>query len=238
MLETTSKYPRLYVNHNLRSGDVIPAETKHYHYLMNVLRFKPKDKVRLFNAQDGEWLAEITAPSKKAIEFKLLSVLRPAVLCDPLWLFFAPLKRVAMDFLIEKGTELGVTHFVPTITDYTQKTQFNVEKYTLTAIEAAEQCERFDIPILLEPQGLLSALSAYQGSGKILWGDESAARSSGEVNLPKAGNAILIGPEGGFSEAEREKLRQHPQVEACSLGPRILRAETAALAMLAIVNSR
>lgn len=234
MPETTTKYPRLYIDNKLIADSVIAADNQHYHYLMNVLRFKSKDKVRLFNERDGEFLAEVEQTNKKAIAFNVLSLIRKPLLCHELHLFFAPLKRVAMDFVIEKGTELGVTHFRPVITDFTQKTHFKADKYRQTAIEAAEQCERFDVPEIFEPMPLIKVLDSYEG--KIMWADEELGRHEVEV-LPLAMaqcKAILIGPEGGFSENERTCLRRHDKIEACSLGPRILRAETATLAMLAM----
>lgn len=245
MAETTTS-PRLYLNLTLKAGISHPADAQAYHYLMNVMRFKTKDKVRLFNESDGEWSAEVEVSGKKSILFNVLDFLKRPVLCNELTLFFAPLKRAVMDFLIEKGTELGVTHFVPVITEYTQKSHLNWDKYKRTAIEAAEQCERFDVPEILEPRKLMDAVSGHKGT--ILWADETLSshpelvpgspccKVQKRLQDDTIKKAILIGPEGGFSEKERLALRACDNVSPCHLGSRILRAETAALALLAYLS--
>lgn len=196
------------------------------------MRCKLSDPILLFNGKDGEWQAIISQLDKKSVEVTLTSQQKPQIELAKLVLFFAPIKFGRIDYLVEKATELGVTTLQPVMTDRTIVSRLNIERLTANAIEAAEQSERLSVPEIREPMRLDKVLSQYKDP--ILWADETGGGVP-FLDLYKKkimAHALLIGPEGGFSSAELVMLKTLPYVTPISLGPRILRADTAALAAL------
>jgi len=229
--------PRLYVESDLRESQGVELDAKAAHYLVNVLRLGAGDKVALFNGRDGEWLAEIAAAGRKACTLTPGRQTRPQDPASPLTLAFAPLKKSAMDFLVEKATELGVGNLAPVITERTETGRVNGERIQAQAREAAEQCGRTALPEIAAARPLAAFLADWPTDQPLWVGDETgggqafadALRSSTGAS-PRHG--ILIGPEGGFTPKELATLAALPFVNRIDLGPRILRAETAALASI------
>ena len=227
---------RLYVEIALSEGDTVELSKEQAHYLGKVLRKGEGDAVRLFNGSDGEWRAEVSAVSKRAATLIIKERLRALKPCPDITLCFAPIRKHRTAFIIEKATELGVRKLQPVITARTQFPKFNVEKARLQAIEAAEQTERLDIPEIVTPQKLSQMIENWDDDRTIIFADEAgdvfpALNVLSTLNGPAA---ILIGPEGGFTLQERELLRSQSFVKPVSLGPRILRADTAALSLLTL----
>jgi len=217
-----------------------------------VLRLSAGDHVRVFNARDGEWRARITDVSKRGMNVHVEAFIRAARTTPDIDLFFAPVKRHATDLIIEKATELGVRRIRPVITQRTIAETVRLDRLHTIAREAAEQTERFDIPEILEPLALPKALDGWDASRPLIYADEAgdderapwggaAGRArpihDAIANLKSEKLALLIGPEGGFTTEERALLHALPFVNAVSLGPRILRAETAVIAALSVIQS-
>ncbi|HST36550.1 MAG TPA: 16S rRNA (uracil(1498)-N(3))-methyltransferase [Allosphingosinicella sp.] len=220
--------PRLFVDQPLAEGANVTVEGT---YLGAVLRLGPGDKVKLFDDRSGEWLAEIREAGKKRSTLGVRERLRERESVPDLWLLFAPIKRGRIDWLVEKATELGVARLQPAITRRTVVDRLNLERLRAHAIEAAEQCERTALPELAEPAKLDALLKTWPPGRALYFADERG----GEAFAPKPGPAaILIGPEGGFTDEEGELIRALPQTRPVSLGPRILRADTAALAAVSL----
>ena len=220
--------PRLYVDHTLSAGASLTVDGT---YLGAVLRLGPGDRVKVFDDVSGEWLAEIAEAGKKRVTLIVRERLREREAVPDLWLLFAPVKRGRIDWLVEKATELGVHRLQPVITARTIVERMNLERLRAHAIEAAEQCERTALPELAEPQKLGAVLKSWPQDRALWFADEAG----GDPFRPEPGPAaILIGPEGGFTDEERAAIRALPQARAVSLGPRILRADTAALAAVAL----
>ena len=230
--------PRLYVPDDLSSDASITLPREQAHYLTNVIRKKTADSVRVFNGEGGEWRAEIETVNKKSASLRVKEQLRAPTASPDVTLLFAPVRKHRTTFIIEKGSELGVRNFQPVLTARTQFPRLNVEKARLQAIEASEQTERLDIPDIREVRPLLDVLSAWDDT-PIIFADEAGdARSAKEVCAAIVEPlAILIGPEGGFTDAERAELRAMENVHPVTLGPRILRADTAAIALLSVWQS-
>lgn len=220
--------PRLFVEQALATGaDVVVEGT----YLGAVLRLAAGDKVKLFDDGTGEWLAEIVEAGKKRATLTVIERLRDRERVPDLWLLFAPIKRGRIDWLVEKATELGVARLQPVLTRRTIVDRLNLDRLRAHAIEAAEQCERTALPQLAAPVKLDALLRAWPAD-RILW---FADERGGARFAPAPGPAaILIGPEGGFTDEERDAIRALPSARPISLGPRILRADTAALAALSL----
>ena len=234
--EQRTVIPRLFVDQPLGGGVEIVLPAGQTHYLRHVLRLDAGARVRLFNGQDGEWSAEIAQISKKSAVARAADQVRPQIAEPPLTLMFAPLKRGPIDYLAEKATELGATCLQPVVTLRTTAQRVNVERLTANVREAAEQCERLTVPHVLPARALDVVLDDWPAGQTVLFCDERGGTPLlqmllGDNVLP---TAILIGPEGGFDERERGWLNDRPSVRPVSLGPRILRAETAAAAALAI----
>lgn len=222
------KLPRLYVDHELRDGATVGLSDAQTHYLRNVLRREAGDEVKLFNGCDGEWLAALDI-GKKSATARLTRQLKsqPGEKTET-HLLFAPLKKDALDFLIEKAVELGVTHLHPVLTQHTEVRRVNDERLRAQIVEAAEQCERMTIPELKAVNNLSDIISHWNSGIKLY------ACIERRDAVPLAGlfpekTAFLIGPEGGFTEDEKDRLGKLDFVESASLGESILRAETAAL---------
>ncbi len=229
------KLPRLYIAAPLHAREPVSCAPGQAHYLAHVLRKKKSDAVRLFNGTDGEWRARITDIGKKDVTLTPETCLRPQPEIKTRLqrvLLFAPIKKQRMDILIEKAVELGATQLCPVLTAHTETRTLKAERLQAQIIEAAEQCERLDLPALEALCPLAGALSDWPDFLPLFTG---AARDEAAPLLKtyEQDCGVLIGPEGGFSEAEIQDLRRRPFVRPVSLGPNILRAETAALAALA-----
>lgn len=242
--------PRLYVRDALAEGASITLPDGQAHYLARVMRLGGGDMARVFNGEDGEWQAELVLQGRK-VEAQMKTLLRaqPEAAAAGPKLLFAPLKKTRTDFAIEKATELGVSHILPVATERTQTRRVKTDRLQALAIEAAEQTERMDVPEIVEMQGLERALVAWAETAPLVFcdeaGDDESAIWGGQdgraMTMAKAlqgqnpaGGGIVIGPEGGFSPAERDYLRSLDFVVPVTLGPRILRAETAIVAALSI----
>jgi 16S rRNA (uracil1498-N3)-methyltransferase len=220
--------PRLFVDQPLGERLTI---TVYGNYLAAVLRLGPGDKIKLFDNLTGEWLAEIVEAGKKRVTLTVGERLREREPVPDLWLLFAPIKRGRIDWLVEKATELGVARLVPVVTRRTIVDRLNLERLRAHAIEAAEQCERTALPELEEPRKLEAALRDWPEGRVLYFADEGGGDPFAAAPGPAA---ILIGPEGGFTEEERAMIRGLAFARPISLGPRILRADTAALAAISL----
>jgi len=230
--------PRLYIDDPLSGQGRIELSREAAHYLTKVIRKSEGDFVRIFNGDSGEWRAVIETVSKKSAALVVRELLRDPAPTPDVTLLFAPVRKHRTAFIIEKGTELGVRRFQPVLTARTQFPRLNIDKARLQAIEAAEQTERLDVPEIKATRPLLDVLGDW-GEAPILFADEAGnAQSAQEAcKTLKAPLAILIGPEGGFTDAERKGLRGMKNVHPVTLGPRILRADTAAVALLSVWQS-
>jgi 16S rRNA (uracil1498-N3)-methyltransferase len=219
--------PRLFVETPLGAGANIALDASRANYLGNVLRLKAGDQVLLFDGASGEWLATIAEVGKKRMTLAVAQRTRPPETIPDLWLAFAPVKRAPLEWLVEKATELGVARLVPVVTARTVVERLRLDRLRSIAIEAAEQCGRTLLPEIGEPVAIASFLK--DNDRALYFADETGGEAV--ATALKAGPAtILIGPEGGFTPEERAAIRAARNASAISLGPRILRAETAALA--------
>ncbi|MGZ8998517.1 MAG: 16S rRNA (uracil(1498)-N(3))-methyltransferase [Allosphingosinicella sp.] len=225
--------PRLFVEQTLEAGTMLRLDGPAANYLGSVLRLQAGAQVKLFDDRTGEWLAEIADAGKHKLTLLVGEQLRPREPVPDLWLLFAPLKRGRIDWLIEKATELGVARLQPVITRRTIVDRVNLDRLRAHAIEAAEQCERTALPQLSEPEKLEKLLAAWPQDRKLYFADETGGDPLASAASPDPA-AILIGPEGGFTPQERETIRALAQVCPIGLGPRILRAETAAIAAISL----
>jgi 16S rRNA (uracil1498-N3)-methyltransferase len=226
---------RLYVDQNLAAGQTVEAAPAQAHYLANVMRLKPGAELALFNGRDGEWRATLAEAGRKRATLAVEAQLRPQTAGPDLWLLFAPVKRAPVDFIAQKATELGVAALCPVMTRNTVAGRVNLERMRANAVEAAEQTGRLDVPRVDAPAALEARLADWPAGRRILWCDETGA--SPPVARALAGAApgpwaVLTGPEGGFAPGELDLLRNSPIVTGVGLGPRVLRADTAALAAL------
>jgi 16S rRNA (uracil1498-N3)-methyltransferase len=222
--------PRLFVDQALAEGAVVSVEGT---YLGAVLRLGPGDEVKLFDDRTGEWLAEIVEAGKKRCTLAVIRHLRSRELVPDLWLVFAPIKRGRIDWLVEKATELGIARLVPAITQRTVVDRLNLDRLRAHAVEAAEQCERTALPELAEPAKLAALLKSWPAGRTLYFADEAGGGES-LTEAPPGPAAILIGPEGGLADAERAAISALPHARPVTLGPRILRADTAAIAAISV----
>ncbi len=230
---------RLCVDQPLGAGQSVRLTEAQAHYLFGVMREAVGARVLVFNGCDGEWLAEVTEAGKRKGALTCFEQTRPQVAAPDLWLIFAPVKKARTDFIVEKAVELGVARLVPVATEFTNSERMRRDKAEAHVREAAEQCGAVHLPEVAEMAPLMRLLAGWDPARRILWADEAQAGrpSSPAALLSEAGPgpwAILVGPEGGFSEPERERLRALAFVDPIALGPRVLRAETAALAALTL----
>jgi 16S rRNA (uracil1498-N3)-methyltransferase len=230
---------RLYVTADLGAGMAVTLDEGQSHYLLHVLRARGGNRVLLFNGRDGEWLAEIAQAGKRGVIATCLKQTEPQSDVPDIWLAFAPIKKTPSDYLVQKATELGASVLLPVFTRHTIVSRINEERMAANAIEAAEQSGRLSVPEIREGTSLEKLLSSWPKERRLFFCDEGGdAKPLAEAARGVSGSAaILTGPEGGFDPAEREMLRALPFVTPVTLGPRILRADTAALAALAIWQS-
>jgi 16S rRNA (uracil1498-N3)-methyltransferase len=226
---------RLHLDQPLAPGQPVALSREASNYLFAVLRLEVGAQLLVFNGQDGEFAATVTQANKKNGALMPGAQTRPVQPPPDLWLCFAPIKRARAEIIVEKAVELGVARLVPVLTDFTNAERLRPDKLRAQMIEAAEQCEAVFIPDLAELQALSHLLDNWPDDRRILWADEARDASHATIAALERGKwAVLIGPEGGFSAPERARLRALPFVTPLSLGPRILRAETAAIAALAL----
>ncbi|PPR64381.1 MAG: Ribosomal RNA small subunit methyltransferase E [Alphaproteobacteria bacterium MarineAlpha4_Bin2] len=228
---------RLYVEEDLKGASSVDLSRAQAHYLKHVLRMSTGDKVALFNGRDGEWICSVDTIGQGSISVKIEECFRGQADEPDLWLLFAPIKRTGLDFLVQKAVELGVSQFLPVKTERTEVRRLNLKRLRANVIEAAEQCERLTLPVFSGSLTLDDALSQFPSDRTL-----AVCTERGDVpaiddvlRMPKAAAlswAILCGPEGGFTDRELDAFAKLPFIRLVSLGPRILRAETAALSAM------
>ncbi len=230
---------RLYLDANLSEGRTLELSSDHAHYLRNVLRLGEGTELRVFNGADGEWRAVISSLGKRAGDIEIKDQLRVPQACPDIWLCFAPVRKHRNAFILEKATELGVAVLQPVTTGRTQFGKLRLDKMQSQIIEAAEQTERLDIPVLNATIGLDQLLVDWPTDRTLIFADEAgdAKPALGALLNLTGPTALLIGPEGGFTPEERDRLRAQDYVIPVSLGPRILRADTAALSLLTLFQA-
>ena len=231
---------RLYVPHDLAQGADLALDHGQSHYLASVMRQGVGDEILLFNGRDGEWRARIGAVTKRAVAAKAQALERPQTTGSDLDLLIALVKRGRLETIVEKAAELGARRVRPVLTERTNADRARVERLCAIATEAAEQTGRLDVPEVAEPLKLEKLLKAWEPGRRLLFCDEAGdAKPIPEAlkGQPAGPWAILIGPEGGFSPAERERLRALDFAVPATLGPRILRADTAAISALTLWQS-
>jgi 16S rRNA (uracil1498-N3)-methyltransferase len=231
---------RLYIANALANGSAVELAPAQAHYLRSVLRLGPDAAVAAFNATDGEWLCRIAEMGKRGARLTAECRMRSPEPEPDLWLLFAPIKWGRIDWLVEKATELGASALLPVWTTRTQAERLNLERLRAHAIEAAEQSERLSVPELRSPEALSQVLAAWPAERRLIVCDESGAGEpigAAAARLPVGPMALLVGPEGGFDQTELDALGKLSFVSRVGLGPRVLRAETAALAALAVYQA-
>jgi 16S rRNA (uracil1498-N3)-methyltransferase len=231
---------RLFVDGALAPGTLIACRADQANYLRNVLRLGPGDQILIFNGRDGEWRARIAEADRSTTTLSAETQVRPQQAAPDIDYLFAPLKRARLDYMVQKATEMGVARLRPIFTRRTTPDRINGARMRANAIEAAEQCGILQVPEVLDAETLVAAIAHWDQRRRLIFCDEDsdhpdplAALSA----LEPGPLALLIGPEGGFDDAERELVTSQPFAVRISLGPRILRADTAAVAALALVNA-
>ncbi len=226
---------RLFIDHPLAKGQGIALNADQAHYLNSVMRQGPGDEILVFNGRDGEWLARIDRLAKRNGELVAISASAPQLDPPDLWLIFAPIKKARTDFIVEKAAEMGAARILPVQTDHTNSERIRQDRLQAHAVEAAEQCGGTFVPEVGDLTPLSRLLDGWDPTRRILWADEALAGPAQTLaGLARGPWAIQIGPEGGWSESERRRLSAMDSVTPVSLGPRILRADTAAVASLAL----
>lgn len=234
------KMQRLYVTANLAAGKRAETGPEAVNYLSNVLRLKDGDEILVFNGRDGEWRAALRFESRKKLFLEPLEQVRQQPAAPDLLYCFALLKQGRLDYLVQKAVEMGAGVLQPVITQHTQVSRIGTERIEANVIEAAEQCGVLAIPQTREPAKLEKLLEGWDNQRRLIFCDEGHDTHNPLPllqSLPRSPLGVLIGPEGGFSDQERETLRKLPFVTAIPLGPRILRADTAAVAALALIQA-
>jgi 16S rRNA (uracil1498-N3)-methyltransferase len=240
--------PRLYLEAPLAAGASLPLDRGQTNYLLNVLRRKSGDPVLAFNGCDGEWRTRLDTAGRKGAKLTILEQTRPQTPPGDLHYLFAPLKQARLDYLVQKAVELGVSRLVPVLTRHGQVSRVNLDRIRANAVEAAEQCGILALPDIAAPIALDRLLRDWVPERLMVFCDEEApvrdpvavlegARDSTPPALGRVGVTVLVGPEGGFAEEERAALLKLPNLVRLSLGPRVLRADTAAVAVLALAQA-
>ena len=234
---------RLYLDQPLGAGQTLTLDRDQAHYLFGVMRLAPGDRLAVFDGRTGEWEAEVTQAGKRAGALRCLERVKPLQAPPDLWLLFAPIKKARTDFIVEKAAELGAARVLPVTTEFTNAERVNRARLQAHAVEAAEQCGGTFVPEVAELARLGDVLRDWPAERRLMFCDEALAGRASPLadGVAKRGAepwAILIGPEGGFSDSERARLRGMAQAVTVSLGPRVLRADTAAVAALALWQSR
>ncbi|HVF37328.1 MAG TPA: 16S rRNA (uracil(1498)-N(3))-methyltransferase [Sphingomicrobium sp.] len=224
--------PRLFIATALGTGTRLDLDPAQANYLGNVLRLQPGDRLLVFDGASGEWLAKVAEVGKKRMILAVVEPTRPQEAVPDLWLAFAPVKKGRVDWLVEKAVELGVARLLPIVTQRTIVDRLNLERMRVHIVEAAEQCGRTSLAEIDEPVKLAAFLTSRNPARTLYFADESGGESATTAFKPGLA-LILTGPEGGFTPEEAATIRAAPGATAISLGPRILRAETAALAAVA-----
>lgn len=225
---------RLYVEHPLGVGQSVPMSREQAHYLFGVMRLTVGAVVLLFDGHSGEWLAEVAEAGKRGGVLVVTQQTKPLQNPPDLWLLFAPIKKARTDFIVEKATEMGVARILPVQTEFTNSGRIQRDRLQAHAVEAAEQCGGTYVPEVGEMVRLDRLMDQWDQTRRIMFCDEAQVASKPTLPALAGPWAVLIGPEGGFSPAERDKLRGLDHAHAVSLGPRILRADTAAVAALTV----
>jgi 16S rRNA (uracil1498-N3)-methyltransferase len=234
------KVPRLWIAAELSAGAVVPLTAGQVHHLRTVLRLAAGAPVAAFNAEDGEWLGRIGDPDARGGSLTIERRTRPAEAEGDLWLLFAPIKGPRLDWLVEKAAELGASALLPVWTRHAQHARLNLDRLRAHAIAAAEQSERLSVPELRPPQPLAAVLTQWPAGRRLIVCDETGAGAPAAAAMARLGSgptALLIGPEGGFDETELDRLGKLPFVTRVGLGPRVLRADTAAAAVLSVFQA-
>ena len=243
MPRTHKSLPRLFVEHPLAAGEPVALGKDQTNYLIAVLRLRAGDPVILFNGRDGAWLATVADPHRKGATLQPVEQTAAQTPPSGLWYGFAPLKTGRLDYVVQKATEMGAGIIQPVITKFTQVHRLKTEKLVANVVEAAEQCEVLTVPEVAPEIALPDLLAGWteaHGRRTLIVCDESAQAASPIANLTALGSrpvGLIVGPEGGFSDDERTLLLAQPFVIPISLGPRILRADTAAVAALALIQA-
>ncbi|MBP1807212.1 16S rRNA (uracil(1498)-N(3))-methyltransferase [Rubellimicrobium aerolatum] len=226
---------RLFLDHPLAEGQGVPLGSDQAHYLFGVMRLAVGARLAVFNGRDGEWVAEVAEAGKRGGILRAVAQVRDQEMPPDLWLLFAPIKKARTDFIVEKAAEMGCRRILPVQTEFTNSERVRADRLRAHAVEAAEQCGGVFVSEVAEMARLGDVLAGWDG-GRTLWFcDETLAGGVGPVPERTGGpGAVLIGPEGGFSDAERARLRGLPFARSVRLGPRILRADTAAVAALTL----
>lgn len=229
---------RLCVDHPLREGQSLPLNQNQAHYLFGVMRLGVGAELFVFNGQDGEYLVTVAEAGKRRGVLVCMTQTKPLQLPPDLWLLFAPIKKERTSFIVEKATELGAARILPVQTEYTNAERIRQDRLQAHAIEAAEQCGGTFVPEVAELQKLENLLSDWPKDRSLMFCDENLVGARETLGNAKSGPwAILIGTAGGFSPEERARLGEMPNTISVSLGPRILRADTAAVAALTLWQS-
>ncbi|MCF6444391.1 16S rRNA (uracil(1498)-N(3))-methyltransferase [Nereida sp. MMG025] len=227
---------RLYVDHPLGAGQTVPLDAAQAHYLFGVMRLGLGDVITVFDGVHGAWSAVVVDAAKRRGAVSCQDQTAPQQMPPDLWLLFAPIKKARTDFIVEKATEMGAARICPVQTDFTNADRIKQDRLQAHAVEAAEQCGGTFVPPVDALAKLTHVLDAWDPDRALIFCDEAlVGRASSELgSLRTAPAALLIGPEGGFSQAERARLVDLPFVQTLSLGPRVLRADTAAVAALSL----
>jgi 16S rRNA (uracil1498-N3)-methyltransferase len=231
---------RLFVEADLAEGGTVPCNAEQANYLRNVLRLGAGDAILVFNGRDGEWRAEVAEAGKRGAILTVRRPMRPQEDGPDIDYLFAPLKRARLDYMVQKATEMGVARLRPVMTHRTTPDRVNIERMRANAIEAAEQCGILRVPDVCAPEKLDQVIAGWDPARTLVFCDEGSEERCAFTALAMVAPgplAVLVGPEGGFDEDERALLACKPFVVRISLGPRILRADTAAVAALALVNA-
>ena len=236
--------PRLHVAAPLAAAATVGLDRRQANYLINVLRLKAGDLVLVFNGRDGEWRSRLTPAGRREVALTVAEQTRPQPAPGDLHLLFAPIKHARLDYVVQKAVEMGVSRLQPVLTQHGQVARINLTRMRANAIEAAEQCGILNLAEIAEPKSLTAAIDALDPARLLVFCDEDAdlhdpvaALSHARTGRDRMPLAVCIGPEGGFAEGERTALLRVPNVVRLALGPRILRADTAAVAALALVQA-